>query len=244
MSSGTLHVVGMGPGAPDLVTLRAARVLGSALCHAFFAKRGRAGQAATIAAPHLRAGSEPLRFDYPFTTELPPHDPAYRAAMAAFYEHAAGRIAARLEAGQDVALLCEGDPFFYGSAMHVFDHLAGRCRIEVVPGLPGMCAAWAAAGLPVAHGDDVLCVLPGTLDAVALTARLRAADAAVIMKVGGNLPKIRAALGEAGRSADAVYVERATMAEERIMRLADLPDDARPAPYFALVLVAGRRRAR
>ncbi|MBS0562118.1 MAG: precorrin-2 C(20)-methyltransferase, partial [Proteobacteria bacterium] len=152
MSGATLYVVGLGPGAPDLVTLRAARVLGSAPCHAFFAKRGRAGHAATIARPHLRAESEALRFDYPYTTELSPHDPEYRAAMAAFYEDAAGRIAARLEAGQDVALLCEGDAFFYGSAMYVFDHLAGRFRVEVVPGLPAMSGAWAAAGLPVAHG--------------------------------------------------------------------------------------------
>ncbi|MBS0559247.1 MAG: precorrin-2 C(20)-methyltransferase, partial [Proteobacteria bacterium] len=110
--------------------------------------------------------------------------------------------------------------------------------------LPAMSGAWAAAGLPVAHGDDVLCVLPGTLDAAALTARLRAADAAVIMKVGSNLPKIRAALHEAGRAADAVYVERATMAEQRILRVAEMPEDARPAPYFSLVLVPGRRRVR
>jgi precorrin-2/cobalt-factor-2 C20-methyltransferase len=242
--TGTLFTVGVGPGDPELLTLKAARVLASVPCYAFFAKRGRPGHAVGIARAHLRADAEALRFDYPFTTEMPPEHPDYRLALDAFYEQAAGTLSRRLDAGRDVALLCEGDAFFYGSAMYVFDHLAGRYRHEVVAGVTGMSGGWTRALLPMTHGDDVLSVLPGTLDRIALTARLAGTDAVVIMKVGRHLPKIRAALADAARTDDAVYVERATMTDERILRLAELPDDGRPAPYFSLILVPGRRGVR
>jgi precorrin-2/cobalt-factor-2 C20-methyltransferase len=238
---GTLFSVGVGPGDPELLTLKAARVLAAAPAYAFFAKRGRPGHARAIAESHLAAGAEALRFDYPFTTEISPHHPDYQAGMGAFYEDAAAVVASRLDAGTSVAILCEGDPFFYGSAMYVFDRLAPRYPHEVVPGITGMSGSWARAELPMTHGDDVLTILPGTLDGETLAARLAQTDAAVIMKVGRNLPKIRAALAAAGRN-DAVYVERGTMAGERIAPLASLPDGA--APYFSLILVPGRRRRR
>lgn len=242
--TGTLYTVSVGPGDPELLTLKAARILAAVPCYAFFAKRGRPGHAVGVARAHLRADAEALRFDYPLTTELPPDHPEYRVAIDAFYETAAGMLARRLDAGSDVALLCEGDAFFYGSAMYVFDHLAGRYPHEVVPGVTGMSGGWARAFQPMTHGDDVLSVLPGTLDQAVLTNRLAATDAVVIMKVGRHLPKIRIALAAAGRAAEAVYVERATMADERVLRLADLPEDGRPAPYFSLILVPGRKRVR
>ena len=240
--TGTLYSVGVGPGDPELLTLKAARVLAAAPAYAFFAKRGRPSHARGIAAAHLRPGAESLRFDYPFTTEVPLSDPRYATGMAEFYAEAAAAVAARLDTGISVALLCEGDPFFYGSAMYVFDHLAPRYPNEVVPGVTGMSGAWARAGMPMAHGDDVLTVLPGTLDGADLARRLRDTDAAVIMKVGHNLPKIRRALAGSGRAGHALYVERGTMADERIAPLADIPDG--PAPYFSLVLVPGRRGPR
>jgi len=92
------------------------------------------------------------------------------------------------------------------------------------------------------HGDDVLEVLPGTLDEDTLAARLGACDAAVIMKLGRNLPKVRAAVERAGLTARAIYVERGTMADEIMRPLVDLPT-AR-APYFALVLIPGRQGLR
>ena len=239
---GTLYSVGVGPGDPELVTLKAARILGAAPAHAFFAKRGRPSHARAIASAHLRPGAEALRFDYPFTTELAVTDPRYAAAMAAFYEAAARTVADRLAHGLSVALLCEGDPFFYGSAMYLFDRLAPDYPHEVVPGVPGMAGAWSRAGLPMTHGDDVLTVLPGTLEAADLAARLAGTDAAVIMKVGRNMPKIRAALQQTGRAGRARYVERATMADERLLPPGELPDG--PAPYFSLVLVPGRQRPR
>ena len=240
---GTLHTVGLGPGDPELLTLKAARVLAGSPAIAFFCKRGRPGHARTIAAPHLRTGVEEERLDYPFTTELPVDDPRYPLKMAEFYESCAARLARRLARGQDVALLCEGDPFFYGSAMYLFDRLRARFPAQVVPGVTGMSGCWTRAMLPMLHGDDVLAVLPGTLDTASLQARLAHCDAAVIMKVGRNLPRIRAALEHAGMSDRAIFVERGTMADERVRPLADVPADER-APYFSLVLVPGRQRPR
>ena len=140
-----------------------------------------------------------------------------------------------------MALLCEGDPFFYGSAMYLFDRLRDDFPQEVVPGITAMSGCWARAHLPIVHGDDVMTVLPGTMDEDAMVERLRASDAAVIMKLGRNLPKVRAALERAGLAGRALYVERGTMRAERILPLAEVEG---PAPYFALVLVPGRQRPR
>ena len=242
MSKGTLHCVGMGPGDPELLTVKAARLLATAPVVAFFAKRGRLGHARHIAGGYINPAAEELRFEYPYTTELPVADPRYEADMRAFYEASAATLGRRLAAGSDVALLCEGDPFFYGSAMHLFDRLAAEFPSEVTPGVTGMSGCWAQARMPMTHGDDILTVLPGTLDRDSLAARLGASDASVIMKVGGNLPKIRAALGQAGLADRAMYVERGTMAGTRTVPLRELPDA--PAPYFSLLLVAGRQRPR
>lgn len=240
--TGTLHCVGMGPGDPELLTLKAARLLGTTPVIAFFAKRGNPGHARSIAAAHMNPTAEELRFEYPFTTELPVHDPCYKPGMHAFYDASAAMLAVRLTAGSDVALLCEGDPFFYGSAVYLFDRLAADFPTEITPGVTGMSGCWAQARLPMTHGDDILTVLPGTLDQASLAARLAGSDASVIMKVGRNLPKIRAALAQAGQVDRALYVERGTMACTRVMKLADLPNER--APYFSMVLVAGRQRPR
>ncbi len=240
--TGTLYCVGVGPGDPELLTLKAARILGAAPAHAYFAKRGHPSHAHAIAASHLRTDAEALRFDYPFTTEMPVTDPRYPAAMRAFYDAASATIATRLDGGRSVALLCEGDPFFYGSAMYVFDRLRTRYPHEVVPGITGMSGAWARACMPMTHGDDVLTVLPGTMPQAAMAERLRQTDAAIIMKLGRNLPKIRAALDTAGCAERALYVERGTMPDERIACLSGMPDAV--APYFSLVLVPGRRGVR
>jgi precorrin-2/cobalt-factor-2 C20-methyltransferase len=240
--AGTLHVLGMGPGDPDLVTLKALRVLAEARVVAFFAKRGRRGHARTIAGDRLHPEAVEERLEYPFTTEVPVEDPRYLSGIGTFYEACALRLAAHLEAGRDVALLCEGDPFFYGSSMYLFDRLRDAFPHRIVPGVTGMSGCWTAAGTPITHGNDVLSVLPGTLDEDSLAARLAGTDAAVIMKVGRNLPKIRAALRRAGLAERALYVERGTQDGQRLLPLSEAPGDT--APYFSMVLVPGRQRPR
>ncbi len=241
--TGVLRIVGVGPGDPELLTVKAARLIGAATAIAYFAKRGAAGHARSIAACYMRSGVEEIRLDYPFTTEVAVSDPAYRRGIDDFHDTVASGLAARLASGGEMVLLCEGDPFFFGSSMHLFDRLRARFAVEVVPGISAMSGAWSQARLPIAHGDDVLSVLPATLDDEALRARLAASDAAVVMKVGRHLARVSAALAASGKLERAVYVERATQAGSVSTPLA-ARDASLPAPYFSLVLVPGRERAR
>jgi precorrin-2/cobalt-factor-2 C20-methyltransferase len=234
---GRLIGVGVGPGDPELMTFKAARALAEADVVAHFAKNGQAGNARTTAAPHLRAGIAELALRYPVTTEIARDCAAYRDAMAAFYDDAAKAIAAHLDSGRTVAVICEGDPLFYGSFMHLHARLAAYYATDVIAGVTGMSGCWSAAGAPIAQGDDVFVVLPATLPAAEFERRLADADAAVIMKVGRHLAKVRAALKRTGRLERAIYVERATMGDAVTLPLMKKPDDT--APYFAIVLVPG-----
>ncbi|WP_298428653.1 precorrin-2 C(20)-methyltransferase [Rhodoblastus sp.] len=240
MSAGRLYGVGLGPGDPELVTVKAVRVLESAPVVAFFSKTGRQGNARTIADRWIPSSARELPLHYPVTTEIPVSDPAYNEMLRAFYAEATEKLAAELGQGRDVALLAEGDPLFYGSFMHLYVRLKERFAVTIIPGVTGMAGCWAAAGETMTWGDDVLTVLPGTMAQDALTESLRRTDAAVIMKVGRNCAKVRQALRDSGHYERAIYVERGTMAGEKVMRLADKPDDA--APYFAVVLVSGQGR--
>jgi precorrin-2/cobalt-factor-2 C20-methyltransferase len=237
MSAGKLLGVGVGPGDPELVTLKAMRALGEADVVAHFAKAGNQSHSRKIVAPHLRAGVTELALLYPVTTELPSCSTGYRDAIREFYDSAAAQIAAHLEAGRVVAVISEGDPLFYGSYMHLHTRLSPRFPTEIVAGVTGMSGCWSAAGMPIAQGDDVFTVLPATLPESELARRLAEADAAVVMKVGRHLPKLRRALEKSGRLPRAIYVERGTMAEEKMIPLSSKSDDE--APYFAVVLVPG-----
>lgn len=239
-SRGTLHGVGLGPGDPELLTVKAVRTLEYVPVVAYFAKSGRCGYARSIASRWMPKSCIELPLHYPVTVEIPFDHPDYADQLSAFYATSSEILASHLEAGRDVALLCEGDPFFYGSFMHLYIRLRSRFSCRIVPGVTGMSGCWTASGEPITWGDDILTVLPGTLSATTLRDRLTGADAVVIMKLGQHLPKVRAALVATGLAERAVYVERGTMANEVIMPLLDKRDDE--APYFAIVLVPGRGR--
>jgi precorrin-2/cobalt-factor-2 C20-methyltransferase len=234
---GKLIGVGVGPGDPELITLKAMRALQSADAVAHFAKAGNRSNGRSIAAAHVPAGTEQLALLYPVTTEIPACTPAYRRLIGQFYEDAAATIAARLDAGQTVAVICEGDPLFYGSYMHLHVRLAPRYQTEVIAGVTGVSGCWSAAQLPIAQGNDIFTVLPATLPEAELIRRLNESDAVVIMKLGRHLPKVRRALVETKRLAAAIYVERGTMSNAVVLPLAQKADHA--APYFAVVLVPG-----
>jgi len=240
MARGRLLGVGVGPGDPELITLKAVRALETADVVAHFAKAGYPSHARAIVASHLRAGVTELPLLYPVTTELPSCGNAYREAIADFYDTSAATIAAHIEAGRTVAVICEGDPLFYGSYMHLHARLSPRYPAEITAGVTGMSGCWSAAGVPIAQGDDIFAVLPATLPEAELTRRLADADAAVVMKVGRHLPKLRRALDRSGRLPRAIYVERGTTADAKMIPLAAKTDDA--APYFAVVLVPGWER--
>jgi precorrin-2/cobalt-factor-2 C20-methyltransferase len=240
VSAGTLYGVGVGPGDVRYVTLRAAAVIQSVDVLAYFAKRGNESNARRIVAPILTEGREEMALEYPVTDEFPVEHLEYQTQIKGFYREAAERLAAHLGAGRSVGLLSEGDPFFYGSFTHMWWRLEGRFPVEVVPGVTGMSGCWARANLPVIWGDDILTILPGTLNEELLAKRLRAVDAAVIMKVGRNLAKVRRAVERAGHLPRAIYVERGTMSGERILPLDECNDGT--APYFSLVLIPGQGR--
>jgi len=234
--TGRLIGVGVGPGDPGLLTLKAIEALHQANVVAYFAKAGNASNARTIVAAHLN-GTQELPLLYPVTTEIPKEDAAYRNAIGAFYDASAEAVAKHLDDGRTVAVLSEGDPLFYGSYMHLHVRLSSRYPAEVIAGVTGMSGCWSSIGVPMTQGDDVFTVLPGTLPEYELERRLADANAAVVMKIGRHLAKVRRALDRAGRLHRAIYVERGTMANASVMKLTDKLDTC--APYFAVVLVPG-----
>ncbi|MFC4000530.1 precorrin-2 C(20)-methyltransferase [Prauserella oleivorans] len=235
MSTGVLYGVGLGPGDPELVTVRAARLIGEADVVAYHCARHGRSIARSVAEPYLREGQLEERLMYPVTTETTNHPGGYEGAIAEFYELAAKRLAEHLDAGRDVVLLCEGDPFFYGSYMYMHERLADRYEAHVVPGVTSVSAASAVLGRPLVQRDEVLTLLPGTLPAPELARRLADTEAAAVLKLGRTFGSVRDALAEAGRLDEAFYVERATWQAQRVEPFAEV--DPETVPYFSLAVV-------
>ena len=234
---GTLYGVGIGPGDPELVTLKAARLIAAADVIVYHSGAGKSSNARRIAADLIPAGviEEDLR--YPVTTGSTDHAGGYAGALADFYAECADRLDGHLAAGRTVVVLAEGDPLFYGSFMYLHDRLAHRYDTEVVPGVPAFAAAAAAVSSPLVRQTDVLTVLPGTLPEDELARRLADTDGAVIMKLGRHFPAVRRALETSGRLSHALYVERASMPTQRWLPVADVDPDS--VPYFSLIVVPG-----
>ncbi len=238
--TGRLYGVGLGPGDPELVTLKAARLIGSADVVAYHAGVGKQSNARRIAADLIPATAVEEELRYPVTTGTTDHPGGYVGALADFYEESAERLATHLTAGRTVVVLAEGDPLFYGSFMYMHDRLADRFPTEIVPGVPAFAAATAAVASPLVRQTDVLTVLPGTLPEAELARRLADTDGAIIMKLGRTFPAVRSALAQAGRLEHAMYVERASMPAQRWLPVADV--DPATVPYFSLVVVNGDSR--
>ena len=236
---GTIHGVGLGPGAQDLLSVRADRLVRGARHVAYFRKAGRRGQARALVDGMLHPDAIEHPMEYPVTTEIPLDDPRYNAVLSDFYADCTARLRALAEAGEDVVVLCEGDPFFYGSFMHLHSRLTGVVPVTVVPAITGMSGAWTATGRPITWGDDVLCVLMATLPEAELARRIADSDAVVVMKIGRNLPKLRRAVAAAGRADAAVMVEYAQMPGQTVRPLAEAPDEA---PYFSILVIHGQGR--
>ena len=240
MSRGTLWGVGLGPGDPELVTVKAARVIAEADVVAYHSARHGRSIARGIAEPYLRPGQLEEHLIYPVTTETTDHPGGYTGAMEDFYRKSADRIAAHLDAGRNVALLAEGDPLFYSSYMHMHTRLTERFDAVIVPGVTSVSAASAATGIPLVQGDEVLTILPGTLPVDELKRRLADTDAAVVLKLGRSYPAVREALSSAGRLDETFYVERASTQKERVLPAGEVDDKS--VPYFSLAMLPGAAR--
>ena len=230
---GTLWGLGIGPGDPDLITVKALGLLQRAHVIAYSAPETGESLARRIVAPHLRGGQieVPIRM---------PLDPA-RFPADEVYGEAVETLGAHLVAGRDVAVLCEGDPFFYGSFMYLFGRMPERFAIEVIPGVSSLTACAARLGFPLAARNDVLSVVPAPLPAGELKQRIEASDAVVIIKVGRHFEKVRSILGDLGLMASARFVQHATMREERVRILDDI--DPSTVPYFSMILIHRRGKA-
>ncbi|WP_434985297.1 precorrin-2 C(20)-methyltransferase [Vreelandella zhaodongensis] len=239
MTQGTIYGVGLGPGSQDLMSVRADRLIRGATHVAYFRKKGRCGHARTIVEGLIAPGATELPMEYPVTTEIPFDDPRYNELLSAFYERSVAQLIEMAEAGCDVVVLCEGDPFFYGSFMHLYTRLLNRVPVSVVPGITGMSAAWTATAQPITWGDDIMTVLMATLPEETLAERIAQTDALVVMKVGRNLAKLRRALTHAGREGEAWLIEYAAMTQQRVLPLSEVVESV---PYFSIVLIHGNGR--
>lgn len=237
---GTIYGVGLGPGDPDLMSVRADRLLRNAKHVAYFRKPGRSGQARKIVNGMIPEGAVEFPMEYPVTTEIPVTDPRYNELLAAFYENCTAHLKALSERGEDVVVLCEGDPFFYGSFMHLYSRLRQDAPVEVVPAITGMSGAWTATGDPITWGDDVLTVLVGTLPEDTLAERMALTDALVVMKIGRNIDKVKRALKTAGLYDRAWIVEYAQMPNQTVTKLSEACEKI--TPYFSIIVVHGQGR--
>ncbi|MEQ5833851.1 precorrin-2 C(20)-methyltransferase [Marinobacter sp. NFXS9] len=239
MTKGTVYGVGLGPGAQDLMSVRSDRLIRQASHVAYFRKKGRTGHARSIVDGMMNPEAVELPMEYPVTTEIPFDDPRYNALLSSFYEKSVAQLIEIARAGHDVVVLCEGDPFFYGSFMHLYTRLLDAVPVNVVPGITGMSAAWTATGQPITWGDDVMTVAMGTLPEATLAERMAQTDALVVMKIGRNLAKVRRALATAGREGEAWLIEYAAMSRERVIPFSEAGDTA---PYFSILLIHGNGR--
>jgi precorrin-2/cobalt-factor-2 C20-methyltransferase len=226
MSAGALWGLGLGPGDPELVTVKALRLLRAAPVIAYPAPENGDSFARGIVAEWLSPAQREMRIDFPMRPGPPPQG---------IYDRAAAAIAVELDRGDDVAFLCQGDPFFYGSFAAIYTRLAPRYRVSVVPGVSSLTACAAAAGMPLAQRDETVTVIPATLPENELGRRLAAAETAAVIKLGRHVDKLRRVLSELGLLDSTIYVERATQPRQRVAALAEIAADS--APYFAMALV-------
>lgn len=233
--AGRCYGLGVGPGDPELITVKAQRILRSSPVVAYFSAAGRSSNALRVVEQMLVPDQEFIHLVYPMTTEPRAAGVSYDVVMRMFYDESAETLAQVLASGRDVAVLCEGDPFFHGSFMYIHNRLGDRFLTEVVPGVTSMQAGAAVLGTPLVCLDEVLNVVSGTLPPAELRTRLEGAAATVVMKLGRNLEKVRTAVELAGLLDRAWYVERATMAEQRILPLREV--EPHSAPYFSLIVI-------
>ena len=232
-ASGTLYGLGIGPGDPELITLKALKYLRAAPVLAYPAPLKGESLARRIAQPHLPGEQTEIIIRTSYDKNRQP--------VEAAYDRAAEEISGHLSEGRDVALLCLGDPFLYGSFQYLFVRLDHHLPVVVVPGISAPAAGMAAAHIALTAGGDCLAVVPATLDEDVIATRLAGFDAAVIVKVGRHFAKLHGLLRRLGMAEKACYVERVSMTEERILPLDEVDPDS--ASYFSMILLHNREGA-
>lgn len=231
-TKGRLYGIGVGPGDPELLTLKALRLLQAAPVVAYQSATDKESIARAIVSQYLTGKQIEVQYHLPRALEP--------EKAQAIYDKEVEPIAEHLAAGRDVAVLCEGDPFFYGSFMYVFTRLSEHYETEVVPGVSSLMACPVALGVPFTYYNDILTVLPAPMPAEELITQLLTTDAAAIMKLGRHFTKVRDILHQLGLASRARYIERATMAQQRIVPLDEV--DPAQVPYFAMIVIPSKNR--
>jgi precorrin-2/cobalt-factor-2 C20-methyltransferase len=225
-STGTLYGIGLGPGDPELLTLKGYRILQASPVIAYPKSPDGRCISRSIVADYLKPEQEEIAMDFPFRLE---------ESSQPKYDYWAEVLAGHLQAGQDVAVLCEGDPFFFGTFMYLFNRLSDRFATEVIPGVSSVMASAGMLRTPLTYRNDIFTVLSGILPAETIAAQLKDTDAAVIMKLGRNFAKVYRVLEDVGMLDRALFIERATTKRQRIIPIREV--DASQVPYFAMIVI-------
>ncbi|NCC25972.1 MAG: precorrin-2 C(20)-methyltransferase [Deltaproteobacteria bacterium] len=233
---GVLYGVGVGPGDPELLTLRAARVLGRVEeVFAASSSKNDYSLALSIAEKHVRPGAAIRNLAFPMT-----RDPE---GLARAWEANAKAVLDALHTGRDAAFLTLGDPMLFSTFVYLLRAvraLEPEVRVEVVPGVTSFQQAAAVSGTPLAESGESLLVLSGVNETRDLARRMQGADNAVILKAYRNFPAIRDWLASEDLDREAVFASRLGLEGETVVRgLADLPDD----PHYLSLLLIKKGRA-
>jgi precorrin-2/cobalt-factor-2 C20-methyltransferase len=228
---GKLYGLGIGPGDPELLTLKAHRILTTVPVIAYPTLESGKVLARAIVSDFIRPEQIEIPMPLPFSVERSsqPH-----------YDIAAENIAEQLNLGRDVAVLCVGDPMLYGTFMYIFNRLCDRFSIEVVPGISSVMASAAMLGVPITYRNDVFSIMPATLEAEILRDRLVFIDAAAIIKLGRHFTKVRNILQELGLLERALYIERATLPNQQIIPITEIDPEA--VTYWSLILIPSKTK--
>ncbi len=227
INKGRLYGIGVGPGDPELITLKALRILQACPVLAYQSASDRPSTARQIVAPHLCGHQTELVYHLPRAL-----DPV---AAAQDYDTVIEPIEKQLAAGLDVVVLCEGDPLFYGSFMYLYTRLSDRYVTEVVPGVSSPMGCASVLGMPISYRNDIFSVLAATLPAEKLTTHLKQIDAAAIIKLRRHFAKVRTILDDLGMLDRAQYIEAGTMPNQRLIPIREVDPDQ--VPYFSMILL-------
>ena len=235
MKKGKIYGIGLGPGDPALITLKSANLIKSSDYIFFFKKKNSESRAFSIVKEIIKDNAFKIALEFPITTEIDSMRKEYKNIMKNFYEQCVIKIDNILKKSRNICLLCEGDPFFYGSFVHIFQRLKERFDIEIVPGVTGMSGAWSSSKIPMVSGNEILTIIMGTLDEAKLKIQIKKSDVLVIMKIGKNFKKIFKVLKEQNLLDKAYLISNATTKKEKIYKLNAINDEI--VPYFSIILL-------
>ncbi len=227
--TGKIIGIGVGPGDPELITLKALKAIKAGKIIAYPSTETEESYARSIVKDYFSENVLEIPIKIPMVES--------RFPSQLIYNTASDEISAHLKKGEDVIILCQGDPFFYGSFMYLFSRFAGKFPIEIIPGISSLNACSAVSQRPLCSRLESLSVIPGGMNDEEFLKQLEKEGAFAIMKVGKHLNRIKGLLDRKGMGGRAVYVSHATLPNQKVFPLSKAPEIA---PYFSMILVPSK----